>query len=175
MSKPEDTTEGQEEHAFLMEDLAKAEQRAAKAKFIEAKNEFRDNTYPLMQTMAEHFGARISRLEQAMDALIDGTDSLIQPELADQILATLELGKVISEEVVKMKAGVPLDETTAKRLQGQAAAYLTAFELTAEAVEDHTGADEGEEDEETNGNGEAPEDAEIVEDDDETEEEKTDE
>jgi hypothetical protein len=145
MDKPEDTTEGQEEHAFLMEDLAKAEQRVSKAKFIEAKNEFRDNAYPLMQTMADHFGARIVRLEQAMDALIDGSDSLIQPELADQILATLELGKVIADEVAKMKAGVPLDDTTAKRLQGQAAAYLTAFELTAEAVEEHTTSDESEE------------------------------
>lgn len=148
MSEPEDTVPGQEEHGYLMEDLDKAQKRVAKAKFIEAQKEFADNAYPLMQEAFEHFGARIVRLEQAMDALIDGTDSLIQPELADQILATLELGKVISEEVGKMKAGTPLDETTAKRLQGQAAAYLTACELTMEAIEDHTTAEEAEGEEE---------------------------
>lgn len=151
MSEDTEAT-AQEEHSFIMEDLDKAQKRVAKAKFIEAQKEFADNAYPLMQEAFEHFGQRLVRLEQVMDTLIDGTDSLIQPELADQIMATLDLGKVIVEAVAVLKVGEALDETTVKRLQGQCAAYLTAYELTAEAVEEHTGSDE--EDEELEAGGE---------------------
>lgn len=119
----------EQEHDFLIEDIERATKRAAKAKYLEAATEFGAETYPLMHAMVEHFGDRMTRMEEAMDAMIEQADSFLQPELARQIMATLELGKIVADLALKMPH---------KELQQAAAAYATAFEMTIEAVEEAT-------------------------------------
>jgi hypothetical protein len=137
MSQPEEEKNVAEEHTFLMQDLDRIQKRAAKAKFLEAQKEFAENTYPLMQTAFEHFAERLARLEQAMDALIDETDTIIQAEEGEQLLSTIDLGAELATEVMKLQAGQVLDDTTVRRLQGQAGAFLNAAELAVETVEAH--------------------------------------
>lgn len=132
----------EQEHDFLIADIVRATKRASGAKYLEAATEFAREAYPLMQAMADHFGDRMTRMEEAMDAMMEQTDSFLQPELARQIMATLELGKIVATLAAKLPG---------KDLQQAAAAYLTAFEMTLEAVEDATlppNAAAGEDDEE---------------------------
>jgi hypothetical protein len=155
-----------EEHTFLLQDIERALKRAEKAKFLEAQKEFAAEAYPLIHAMAEHYGERLSRLEQAMDALIDETDSIIQGDLADQIIETLEIGTNLAEAVMKLEAGKPIDEVSMQNLAGLAAAYIAAADVTAEAVEGHqVGPEEPE----------GPDDEDGDEDDAETEDEDEDE
>ena len=105
-----------EEHTFLLEDISRAQKRAEKAKFLEAQKEFANEAYPLMSAMAEHYGDRLTRLEQAMDALIDETDTIIQPEVGEQLAGTLEVGAELAAEVMKLQVGQSLDDTTVRRL-----------------------------------------------------------
>lgn len=148
------------EHQYLLEDLERARVRAAGSKYIEAQKEFAEEAYPLVQELTDHFGARMDRLEKAMDALIDETESFLQPDLANQILATLEMGKQVAEAMMQIKAG-SLDEMAVKRLHQAAGAYLTAAEMTIESVatitlepEDEGGDGEDDTDAEDEGDGE---------------------
>lgn len=123
------------EHAVLLQDIVSAQHRAAKATYLEAKKEFSDECYPLLAAMVEHFAERFERMEVAIDALADEQGSLIQGDLARQLFATLDLAKTLAEAVVSAQK---LDELTHKRLQQIAAAYLTAHEMTVEALDDVT-------------------------------------
>lgn len=143
MTMPEQSDE-QMEHSFLKRDLEQLQKRASKAKFLEAQKEFSEQVYPFLETMLDHFGDRMVRLESAVDALIDETDSIIQGDLAEQLLATVELGTDLAEAVMKLQAGQTLDDTTLQRLVGQAGAYLTAAELATEAIESHQVSPDGE-------------------------------
>ena len=128
----------EQEHTYLMKDLASATKRAASAKYLEASKEFADQAYPLMQAITEHFGDRMTRMEEAMDAMIEQTDSFLQPELARSIVGTLELGKIV--------AGLAANSPDPK-LKQAATAYLAAVEMTIEAVEEVTVASDVGEDE----------------------------
>lgn len=131
--KPADESAQPPEHAYLLEDLDRARKRAVAASYLEAKKEMAEECYPLIQELVDHFGQRMARLEQAMDALIDETESFLQPDLGRQILANLEIGGVLADGVMKLQAGA-IDEVTLKKLQQTAGAFLTAAEMTAEAV-----------------------------------------
>lgn len=141
--------EEQMEHQFILDDLAKAQKRAEKAKFLEAKVELANETYPLLHSAFEHVFDRLQRMEATVDALIDETDSLIQADLAQQILATLTLAKSLAGEVGSLPPG-SLDETTLKRLQNSASALMAGCDITMEAVSEHSleGGDEDEAEEE---------------------------
>lgn len=141
--------EQQQEHGFLLKDIQKAAKRAGGAKYLEASKEFSNEAYPLMIAIAEHFGERLQAVEAAVDELIDGQESMLQPDMAQQIMATLELGKVLATHVTRLEGGMTLDDASAKRLRSEAAAFLTACELTAEVVEEAAmpaGDDEDDED-----------------------------
>lgn len=134
MSETTEQEDPVQEHTYLLEDLAKAQKRAAKATFLEAKREFADECYPLLASFMEHFGARMERLEAAVDEMIEQTESFLQPDLAQQLLATLELGRQLADACTKLKAGDTLDAKTAARFQQLGAAVLTANAMTVEAV-----------------------------------------
>jgi hypothetical protein len=119
----------EQEHDFLIDDIARATKRAAGAKYLDASKEFADQAYPLMHAMAEMFGERMTRVEEALDAMIEQTESFLQPDLARRIMATLELGKLVADLAAK---------SPNKELQHAALAYATAYELTIEIVEEAT-------------------------------------
>lgn len=127
--------EVQFEHQFLIADITEHEKRAGKATYLEAKNEFADNAYPLIRSIIEHFGERMSRVEDVVDELMNQTESYLQPGLAAQMTGTLNLGKVVADAVMRLHAGT-IGEVEVKRLQQAAAAYLTAFEIAVEAIEE---------------------------------------
>lgn len=145
MTKPE--TEESNEHRFLIEDLERLLNRAQGAKALETKNEFATQAYPMLLAVVEHFGERMERLEGVVDEIIDGSESLIQPPLATQILTTLELGRVLAEACMSLN---PTDANALNQVKQSAAAYLTACELTSESVEEVSvpGGEEDEDDEE---------------------------
>lgn len=133
LDTPIDATPEAPEHAYLLDDLDRARKRAGGATYLEAKKEMAEECYPLLQEIVDHFGQRMQRTEQALDALIDETESFLQPDLARQILANLEMGGILADAVMKLQVG-PLDEVTLKKLQQSATAFLTAAEMTAETV-----------------------------------------
>lgn len=126
------------EAMVIMEDLNKAQQRAAKAKFLEAAKEFGEEAYPLMIGMFEHVNERMTRIEDVVDDLLDEAGNMIQPELSQTIIGTLELGRMLVVEVNRLKPGQTLDDVVVKKLKQASAAFATAAEMTAEAVQEAT-------------------------------------
>jgi len=157
-------TDETNEHQFLLEDLARAQKRTMNAKYLEAQKEFSTEAYPLMITIAEHFGERLQALEAAMDEMIQQTDSFLQPELAQQLTATLDLAKLLAEGVLALANGNPAAGMALKPLLGHATAYLTAYEMTSEAIEEATvppGADEDKDEDDTDEDEEEEESAAV--------------
>jgi hypothetical protein len=156
-----DPTEEAPEHALILGDIHRALKRTGKAKYLEAAKEFSDECYPLMAAMTEHFAERMERFEEALDSIIEQTDSFLQPDLTQQIMSTLELGKILGDAVLGITLSTQFDEVSLKRLHSAAMAYATAYEMTTESVEEAAvgsraeGGDaeegEGEEDDEEEG------------------------
>jgi len=138
----------------LLLEVGKAQKRVAKEPFVEAKKELANETYPLLESMIEFFGSRLAAAEAAIAEVIDQTESFIQPELADQIHGALAIGRLLVEQVRKLRPGT-LDPMTLKRLQQVCVDFIknadetdvTVAHLTVSPPEEETG-DEGEEDDE---------------------------
>ena len=148
----------------IQKEIEKAQKRAAKATFIEAKKEFAEETYPILESVVEFFGERFERIERAVAELIDQTESFVQPELADQIHATFAIGRQLALLVSRLRVGA-LDGVTLKRLSAAGVAFVNAADETETAVAQVTVAppeedgedDDGEEgDEEGDEEGEEP-------------------
>lgn len=76
----------------LLADIIRASGRAKGSQYLEAKKEFADNCYPLIEGLARYFHERLTENEEVIAELIDVEDSQIQPDLAVKIAKALELG-----------------------------------------------------------------------------------
>lgn len=136
----------------LAKEIEKAQKRAAKAVHLETKIELSQETYPLLTAIVEFFGERMDRTERVVNELINQTESLVQPELAEQILGTLNLGKQLATVVGKLRVG-NLDAVTLARLKQFAGAFAAAaaatevavMEVTLEPPDEELGEEDGEE------------------------------
>lgn len=147
-------------HEDVIKDIEKAQRRAAKATFIEAKKEFAEEAYPMMATVVEFFGERFERMERALAEIIDQTESFVQPELAEQILQTVELARALADGALRLRVGQQLDLTTLKRLHAIANSLKVAAATTEEQVVAVT-VDPGDEDDTEPGDDEGDEEDQI--------------
>lgn len=135
----------------LLADIEREQKRASKATYLETKRELAETILPLLAEVVEAANERLTEVEETLGALIED-DSVIQPELADQVYGTLELGAHICAAVKEL----PLDDVTKTRLYALVEAYLQAKQLTEESLaevvldpeEDDEDDSEDEEDEE---------------------------
>jgi hypothetical protein len=81
--------------AVALVDIQKAGMRASKAKHLETARELADNGYPCLETLARAVMAKFAEVDEILDELLSNEGSVIQPELAAQIFAVLELAKVV--------------------------------------------------------------------------------
>lgn len=146
--------------------IEKAQKRAAKAVHLECKTEMAQETYPLLQAVTEFFAERLDRAEHAIAELLNQTESFIQPDLAEQIIGALNVGRQLAVVVGKLRVG-NLDAVTLSRLKQFGAAFMGAAAATEQVVAEVTlepetpeeGEDEGDEDDEDTDGGEEPVDA----------------
>lgn len=123
-----------EEFETLLGDVQRAAKRAGDAKYLEAKREFADNLYPLLQEIVEKIDERCANTEEMILELIEQTESIVQPELATQIFGVIDLGLQLCTVVDEAK----LDDVTAQKLKIIVEAYRLAATITQEAVNDAT-------------------------------------
>lgn len=130
--------------AEIRADLKQHLTRAKKAKFLEARPEFAENVYPLLNDLVEALDDRLLLIEGSLAEVIAQTESLVQPELADQIDETLGLAD-------KLLAAVSAHFTEAhegkmsEELATLCAQLKQSIEMTGEAVSAVAAPDDGEE------------------------------
>jgi hypothetical protein len=81
--------------AVALVDIQKAGRRAATVKHLETARELADNGYPCMETLAKAMMAKFAEVDEILDELLSNEGSVLQPELAAQIFAVLELAKKV--------------------------------------------------------------------------------
>lgn len=132
----------------LKREIEKAQARAQRATYMEAKKEFSEEAYPMLLAFYEEYMERMDDLEGTVAELIGQTGSYLQPNLSDQIMATLEIGKKLASDVAAYLETAQIDDLTKRELAEDVAAYLTAAQITEVAVTEITSAPEEEGDEE---------------------------
>ena len=135
----------------LLEVIEKHRKRANQAKYLEAKAELANELYPLISTIVEAMGERLDEVEGQVAALIEQTMSVIQPDLATQILGTMSLAAQLADAI-----------DTSKDTKEIIDLLRVALRLTEESVLDACVEEEGEEEGEesvevANNNGEIEE------------------
>lgn len=118
----------------ILKDLNDAQRRAQKATYLEAKNEFAENTYPLMIAMFEEMNERLQSTEGALAELIDQQGSYLQPDIASQILTTIEVGRGLVGEVRAAMAVATMPDDVRKRLDDACNLFGAHAEATAVGV-----------------------------------------
>lgn len=126
------------EFEMLRAEAAEHARRAKKATYLEAKKELADNLYPFLEDLIEKIDQRFSETEDMVAELVETTESVIQPELHDQIIGALVIGMQLCDLVIKIVETTPPNEETLKRLQENVKAYRAAYAMTVEAVDEVT-------------------------------------
>lgn len=142
----------------LKREIEKLQNRASKATYMEAKKEFSEEAYPILLAFYEEYTERMEDLEGTVAELIGQTGSYLQPNLSEQIMATLEIGKKLASDVAAYLETAQVDDLTKRKLAEDVAAYLTAAEVTSVAVSEITTEMENEGDEEDEAEEEGDED-----------------
>lgn len=130
----------------VIADLRLAQKRAQKAKYLEAKAEVADNVYPCMIALAEALDERLAEQDEVIADILEDEGSVIQPELAAQLFATLELTKEFIGKVRELK----LDDLRKKEIARLAevlekSMVMVEPEISAAAVDPDDGEEEGDE------------------------------
>lgn len=130
----------------LVAEIDRARERLNAAPIIDQKLEFVNNVYPLLKLIVQSHGIRLDQAEGALGELIQGSESLIQPDDAVRIQGTLALGLELAAAVLANADAIP-DFPNVEKLTALARAYHEAAAITAQAVEEFTFYDEDEDDE----------------------------
>ncbi len=134
----------------LLKDAQKLQARASTATYLEAKNEFKDNTYPVIVAAIE----RIAEVEERLAQLEEdayGQGSVVQADLSDQIMSVFLLTQTFV-------AAAKTANVLSADLLAQAEALVAATEAVGQQVltatveetdpeEDEEGEDEDEDNE----------------------------
>jgi hypothetical protein len=128
-----------------LSDIQTYGRRAAKAKHLETAREMADNGYPCMETLLRAVMVKFAEQDEILDEILSNEGSVLQPELAAQIFAVLELAKGLCGSLSVQAA--PLDENIAKQVEVLLAAVAALEPQIVEAavpVEDAEEIPEGE-------------------------------
>lgn len=129
-----------EELATMIE---KHRKRVSGSKYVEAQRELSGELYPLLSTILETMDGRLQEVEAQVIGLIEQSLSVVQPELATQIIGTMHIARSLADAV---EAGADTSQIVP--------ALREALKLTEEAVLEATVGEEEEEEEEEEGEGE---------------------
>ena len=122
----------------VVADLNRAIQRLYKAKAVETKQELVNNVYPLMLSFVEASNARHLESEEMIAELLGETESIVQPELYDEIADAFNAGRALVDAL----ATVTTDEVTAKRLAALALTFVEKSNAVEQLLVDMTLEDE---------------------------------
>lgn len=134
---------GQSRQRLLANPLATSSQVSA---------ELANNVYPMLQAML----TEMVEVDEVVQEMIDQTESFIQPELAEQIFASIAAGGHLAKLVVELVNGEgELDDLRKKKLTDAVAAFETltipvVAAVNEAAVGDENGTDDEDEDEPEN-------------------------
>lgn len=135
----------------LLKDIRKHQRRAMATKSLgETRLEFAHNVYPTLEALTEAVDERIGRLENAFDAIIEQTESFLQPDIAKSVADLFNMGKAMAHTLLQFKAGMKLTPDGEKKLHVLAQTFLAAVDPVAKALAEIT-LDPGEDDDEEEG------------------------
>jgi hypothetical protein len=121
----------------LVKDLRRQRSRAKNARHLDTAPELAENVYPMLIGLVEAFDARMRETESQVVSLIAASETLIQPDVAMQILTTFAVATRLCDAIDK-------NEPT----QELVAALRAAIDETSTLVDECTVAPEDEESEE---------------------------
>lgn len=134
--------------AALLKDIRKAQKRSERTKALgESRLEFAHNVYPLLEALVEAVDERTGRLENAFDAIIEQTESFLQPDLAIAVGELFNMGKAMAQTLLQFKPGMKMSTEGAKKVHALAAGFLKQVDVVAKAIAEAT-LEPGEDDEE---------------------------
>jgi hypothetical protein len=145
------------ETEVLVSEIERAQQRLSDAPIIDQKKEFVDNVYPLLKLIVQSHGVRLDQAEGALGELIQGSESIITPELGDRIRGSLALGIELATAVLATTNAGHDDN----KLVALARAYHEAATITTQVVEEYTMYDDDDEDDDEGESEPAPAPAEA--------------
>lgn len=136
----------------VLNDLKAVQKRAKSATHLNAKEELGANTYPLLSDALEAIVERFQVVEEQVAELIAQTESLIQPELADEIDETLRLGVELCDLLGRTLDPMPdILRVAIDKFRASADATARAVaEVSLEEEEEDEEGEEGEGDDEAN-------------------------
>lgn len=128
---------------------------------LDVKHELTENIVPLfeglIEALQEGLEADVSDIGEAVDELIDQSGDVLHPETSQKVLAVLEVGQLLANELEAVMA--KLDDMAKKRVKQTIKAYRQGVEVLTEIVTEITmplDDEEDEEDEEAPAEGESP-------------------
>lgn len=127
-------------------DLTSHAKRVARAKYLELAPELRDNLLPFLDAVLETVDERFGKVEQTLTAIIEETESVLQPQAAMRILEVFDASKVICEKALAGAPDLAAAITEYRALVDEVGAEVVS--ITLEDDEDEEGEDEEDEGEE---------------------------
>ena len=126
--------------------------RVMGAKAVETKSELVNNVYPLLLTAIEALMGRQAETEEVVAGLLGETESIVQPELADEIANAFNAGRELIAALEPILAASSADEVAKARVKSAATNFATLTDkvetLVAEVLlEDVEGEDDATDDE----------------------------
>jgi len=134
----------------LIAEFDRARERLAAAPIIDQKLEFVNNIYPLLKLIVQSHGTRLDQTEGALGELIQGTESMIQPDDAARIQGTIALGIELATAVLARTDREVQADGDEEKLIALARGYHEAATITAQIVEEFTIYEDDDEDDEDN-------------------------
>ena len=130
--------------------------RVMGAKAVETKSELVNNVYPLLLTAIEALMGRQAETEEVVAGLLGETESIVQPELADEIANAFNAGRELIAALEPILAASSADEVAKARVKSAATNFATltdkvetlVAEVLLEDVEGEDGATDDEDEEE---------------------------
>lgn len=118
------------EFKSLLVDAKANLKRAMAMKDFQAKNDLQNNVWPFMIALVEACANQEADVEEAFDELLEDEGSTIQPDVAAQIFATLEVGKLLCEALKALE----LNDLQKKSIGDLVETYLKAAAATEVVV-----------------------------------------
>lgn len=148
----------------LARDIARQRKRAETSTYLEYRKDAVANLWPLLADLVAACDERMRETEEMVAELIENTQSIVQPDLAIQIMSLIDIGDQLAQLV---SASPATDDMTKKRLAEALTAWTAAAPLVREAVQEATvEPDEGDEGDEGDEEGDEDEDQDGAEDED---------
>ena len=127
-------------------DLNRAVTRAAQSKHLDTRPELVNNVYPMILQLLEACNERFTEVEEAVNSIIDETETIIQTDEAETIVQALDAGMLLAEAAEKYPDLAPL-VASYKDLATKAAELVGEVTLADDEDDDDDDDEDDDEDE----------------------------